>query len=165
MALSASHTNIARAAWINRQVEWLFDLFNFNSKGYLIHSDMSLLILSVASGICKADKNIQVPSTRQQQLILEESFKFSKVNPGHSLRKPELVKFAAGYREVQLYLDAWRGHGGQVLLAGGEKWRDQVRPRKHIDAHHSSSPRSFARFLRSSSSWRTSWPSLHPGTG
>ena len=107
-------------------MEWLFDLFNFNSKGYLIRSDMSLLILSVASGICKADKNIAVPSTRQQAILLAESFKFGLVSPGHSLRKPEIVRFAANYKDVQLYLDAWRGHGGQVLLAGGEKWRDQV---------------------------------------
>jgi hypothetical protein len=109
----------------SEKVQFLFDIFNFNDKGYLIESDLSLLLLSATTGIFKIDPSIPPPSLNIQKLVLKQAYEFCKVDPTKTkLRRPELVTFASEIKEVQLYLDAWRGHAGQVLLGKNEKWRD-----------------------------------------
>jgi hypothetical protein len=44
------------------KINFLFDLFNFNSKGYLLPPEISLLLLSVTAGAFKADNKFVPPS-------------------------------------------------------------------------------------------------------
>jgi hypothetical protein len=105
----------------------LFDLFNFNDKGFLYDSEISLLILSVTATVQKADSKIKPPTLSVQRQIVREAMEFAIFDP-KSIRKPELVIFAAEKKEVQLYLDAWRGHASQLLLAKKEMWKDNFFP-------------------------------------
>lgn len=112
------------------KVEFMFELCNFNGKGYLTRSELSLLLNTITRAVEKADPKIKTPPRSFLQDLIDIAFKhFCKVDPKCiALRKPELVKFAAEVVQVQRYLDAWRGHAGQVLLPKTEKWRDPCFP-------------------------------------
>ena len=112
------------------KVELMFELFNFNQKGYLIRSEVSLLLRSISRVVEKADPKISSSSLSLLDDLVEIAYKhYCKIDPrGIALRKPELVKFAAEVVHLQSYLDAWRGHAGQVLLPKAENWRDPFFP-------------------------------------
>ena len=106
---------------------FFFDLFNFNDKGYLYDSELTLLLLSITRGVFKVDQKYLPPSNKViTSLVMEAKIhaKFSK----NSIRKPELVSFALGNKDVLSFLESWRGHASQVLLAAGEHWRDLTFP-------------------------------------
>jgi hypothetical protein len=107
------------------KINFLFDLFNFNDKGYLLETELLLLFQSVTFGISKADPKFIKPSELYlNQLLLSALTIYAKIDQGKSIRKPELIKFATEYIDVHAYLDAWTGHANQVLLIQGTKWRD-----------------------------------------
>lgn len=113
------------------KVELFFDLFNFNDKGYLVESEISLLIQTVTRIVYKMDNKWPVPHVTVWKHLVYLSLKHFAVidSTGMSLRKPELVKFAAETQEVQRYLDAWRGHASQVLVAKDDSfWKDTFFP-------------------------------------
>lgn len=110
------------------KIHFLFDLFNFNSKGYLLPPEISLLLISVTAGAYKADNKFVPPSSALTASILQQALSFALADPGHSLRKPELVAFAASVVDVNAYLEAWTGYAGQVLLRRGFLWRDLTFP-------------------------------------
>lgn len=109
------------------KVRFLFDILNFNQKGYLVESEVSLLLISVTNGVYKADRSCKVPTPAALKLLLDTAMTFAVETPGR-LRKPELVKFASETKDVIMFLDAWRGTGSQVLLAKKAKWRDLLFP-------------------------------------
>jgi hypothetical protein len=114
----------------SQKVELLFDLFNLNDKGYLTESEISLLILSVVRVVEKIDAKWPVPAKPAWLHVVKLSLQhFAKIDKtGKSLRKPELVVFASETVEVARYLDAWRGHASQVLVAKDEQWKDVFFP-------------------------------------
>jgi len=136
------------------KLEFMFELFNFNDKGYLTRSEVSLLLRTVVGGIFKADNFFVPPSKPIMDNILETSFQFAKFNPD-VLRKPELIAFVAETEVVRLYMDAWRGISSQVLLPSGESWLDSsflanitsITPSHHW-LHRGLPPEQFVRWLR-----------------
>ena len=121
---------LASALSNTRKVQMLFDLFNLNDKGYLTESEVSLMVLSIARAVEKVDPKWPVPAKPAWLHLVQLSLKHFAVidTTKKSLRKPELVKFASETAEVARYLDAWRGHASQVLVAGDEQWKDVFFP-------------------------------------
>lgn len=109
------------------KIHFFFDLFNFNNKGYLYESELTLLILAVTRGVFKADQKYLPPNNKTVALLVQEAFLHAKVDSS-SIRKPELVNFALGNLEVLSFLESWRGHASQVLLSDDDKWRDLTFP-------------------------------------
>lgn len=109
------------------KIHFFFDLFNFNNKGYLFESELTLLFLAVSRGVFKADQKYLPPTNKTIALLVQEAFLHAKVDKT-SIRKPELVNFALGNPEVLSFLESWRGHASQVLLNPDEKWRDLTFP-------------------------------------
>ena len=52
-----------------KKVKLLFDLFNFNGKGYLVESEISLLLLSVLTVTSKVDANWPIPKKPKLRLL------------------------------------------------------------------------------------------------
>lgn len=136
------------------KLEFMFELFNFNEKGYLTRSEVSLLLRTVVGGIFKADNSFVPPSKPIMDNILETSFQFARFNP-EVLRKPELIAFVAETEVVRLFMDAWRGISSQALLPTGESWLDptflanitSITPSHHW-LHRGLPPEQFVRWLR-----------------
>ena len=113
------------------KVEYMFELLNFNDKGYLTRSELSLLLRTMTQAAQKADPAVTAPSNSLVNDLIDICFDHYCVKDAPrkaNLRKPELVKFAAETVQVQRYLDSWRGHASQVLLPAREKWRDAFFP-------------------------------------
>ncbi len=106
------------------KVEYIFELFNFNEKGYLVESELSLSLLSITRVVNKVDSKFEVPPAPIWKHVIELAFKhFSFIDQTKkSIRKPELVEFAAGVPQVTYYLDAFRGHASQVFMKM-KKWK------------------------------------------
>jgi Ca2+-binding EF-hand superfamily protein len=106
------------------KIEFFFDLFNFNNKGYLNESEMTLLMMAVSRGAFKVDQKFHPPQAKLIKELVTKAFqKYTKAQPG-CLRKPELVQFAIDNSDIAAFLECWRGHAAQVLLNTDEKWRD-----------------------------------------
>jgi hypothetical protein len=110
------------------KIHFLFDLFNFNAKGYLLPPEISLLLISVSTGAYKADNKFAPPSHTYVANVVSQALSFGLADPGKSLRKPELVAFTASVVDVNAYLEAWTGYAGQVLIRKGFHWRDLTFP-------------------------------------
>ncbi len=131
------------------KVEFLFELFNFNEKGYLVESEMSLLLLSITRVVNKIDSKFSQPAPPVWQHVIHLAYEhFANIDPDKkTMRKPELVQFAANLPQVTYYLDAFRGHASQVFVkmkklqpvkdksivqkpqtADGKKWVDKFFP-------------------------------------
>lgn len=112
------------------KVEFLYDLFDFNCKGFLVETEVVLLLRNVTNCADKIDNNMGAPPDYRIREIAHDAMSFALMNPG-SLRKYELVQFAANYPTVRAFLESWRGHASQVLLASHQKWQDQAFPNLH----------------------------------
>jgi hypothetical protein len=112
------------------KVEFLYDLFDFNSKGFLVETEVILLLRTVTNCADKIDNNMGAPPDYRIREIAHDAMTFAIMNQG-SLRKYELVQFAANYPTVRAFLESWRGHASQVLLASHQKWQDQAFPNLH----------------------------------
>ncbi len=106
------------------KVHFLFDIFNFNSKGYLLPPEIGLLLLSVANGAFKVDSKFIPPSSKVLAELVAAALTFGFADDHKSIRKPELVAFTSEIVDVNAYLEAWTGYAGQVLLRRGTNWRD-----------------------------------------
>jgi len=106
------------------KVEFLFELFNFNEKGYIVESEMALLILSITRVVAKVDHKFKDPPKPVWKHVIDLAYEhFAHIDTTKkSLRKPELVAFAAGVPQVTNYLDAFRGHAAQVFIKM-KKWK------------------------------------------
>jgi hypothetical protein len=109
------------------KIHFFFDLFNFNNKGYLYESELTLLLLAVSRGVFKADQKYLPPDNKTIALLVQEAFLHAKVDK-KSIRKPELVNFVLGNPDILAFLESWRGHASQVLLPADEKWKDLTFP-------------------------------------
>ena len=96
------------------KIHFFFDLFNFNNKGYLNESELTLLLMAVSRGVFKADQKYLPPNNRTIALLVQEAFTFHAKVSKTSIRKPELVNFALGNPEILSFLESWRGHASQV---------------------------------------------------
>jgi hypothetical protein len=105
------------------KIHFFFELFNFNNKGYLNESELTLLFMAVTRGAYKVDQKFPPPTIKTIKTLVSECLTFANDEPG-SIRKPEIVRFAAGNSDVGAYLECWRGHASQVLLLEGYKWKD-----------------------------------------
>ena len=105
------------------KIHFFFELFNFNNKGYLNESELTLLVMAVTRGVYKVDQKFPPPSVKTVKALVTEALEYAEVDP-NTIRKPELVRFAVGNADVSAYLECWRGHASQVLLLDGFKWKD-----------------------------------------
>ena len=109
------------------KVHYFFDLFNFNDKGYLNESELTLLFMAVTRGAFKIDKKFQPPSAKLIKNLVDEALTYAKTE-AYGIRKPELVQFVVNNPSVTAYLECWRGHASQVLVADECRWRDMGFP-------------------------------------
>lgn len=107
------------------KIHFLFDLFNFNEKGYLIESELMLLFLSISRGAYKVDQKYAPLPIKAINGLVKDALSFAvKDSTQASLRKPELVQFVLDTDKVMAFLESWRGIASQVLIRPGERWRD-----------------------------------------
>jgi hypothetical protein len=109
------------------KVHYFFDLFNFNDKGYLNESELTLLFMAVTRGAFKIDKKFHPPSAKLIKNFVDEALTYAKTET-NGIRKPELVQFVVNNPSVTAYLECWRGHASQVLVADECRWRDMGFP-------------------------------------
>ncbi len=95
---------------------YLFDIFNFNSKGFLVRSEITFMLVAATKGSNRVDKSVKTLSDDQIETLIEHIFENYAVFNPLSLRKPEIIKCGTETLDIRLFLDAWRGHSGQVLL-------------------------------------------------
>ena len=112
------------------KIEYLFDIFNFNEKGYLLYDELTLLIMSIMNGVYKADKSLLTPSKKVCDVLTKHAMNYYCIidSTKQTIRRAELVKFASETINVRSFLDAWRGHTSQVILAMNEYYRDYSFP-------------------------------------
>lgn len=113
------------------KVQFFFDMFNFNSKGYLNQSELTLLLMAVTRGAYKIDQKFIPPSAKTIKALTAEGLGYARRAP-NELRRPELVEFVQNNVDISAFLECWRGHASQVLLPLGMKWRDLSFPAHHI---------------------------------
>jgi hypothetical protein len=112
------------------KIEYIYDLFDFNNKGFLVETEMILMLRTITTCADKIDSNMGAPPDDRIREIAKDSMNFAMMYP-NNLRKYELVEFAANYPTVRAFLESWRGHASQVLLASHQKWQDQTFPALH----------------------------------
>lgn len=105
------------------KIGFLFDVFNFNNKGYLLKSELSLMLQSITRGVYKMDQKYVPCSIQVIRELVDDALSRAVVDKS-SLRKPELVAFVINNDDALAFLESWRGHASQVLLGENEKWRD-----------------------------------------
>ncbi len=98
------------------KMSYLFDIFNFNSKGFLVRSEIIFLIVASIKGSNRVDKSVKILSDEQIETLIEHIFSNYAVFNPLSLRKPEIIKCGTETLDIRLFFDSWRGHSGQVLL-------------------------------------------------
>ena len=108
------------------KVAFLFEIFNFNDKGYLTRAETSLLIRTLVTGVYKADSSIGMPTNAMFETFIADALSFAK-EPGVLLRS-ELTQFSRQVREAQEFMESWRGVASLVLIADGYDWRDPFFP-------------------------------------
>ena len=113
------------------KVEFLFEVFDFDGKGYLSKVELLLLFKIVTAVTCKADKNFPPPSDESLADVLATASRFSE-RASDTLRKFELVSFAANTPEIRSYLEVWRGQASQVFVVKGQKWQDSSFSASHV---------------------------------
>jgi hypothetical protein len=136
------------------KVELLYDIFDFDNKGYLSEVELLLLFKIVTGASSKVDKSIALPSSEGLTLLLQSAYQFSERGT-ESLRKYEIVSFASNSPEVRNYMEVWRGHASQVFVVNGQKWQDVTFPATHTSIAPSKEwlsmglpPASFVTWLR-----------------
>lgn len=116
------------------KIEFLFRVFNFNHKGYLLQAELTLLFMSIINAVYKADPHLISPSVKLCDVlvykVMIEYAVFDKSK--NTLRRSELIKFATETLEIRSFFDAWRGHANQVILASHERYRDLIFPAADI---------------------------------
>lgn len=60
----------------NAKVSFLFEIFNFNEKGYLSEAETSLMIRTVITGIYKADPSIGLPTNTTFEIYIADALSF-----------------------------------------------------------------------------------------
>lgn len=106
------------------KVEFIFEVFNFNDKGYLTRSETSLMIRALVSGAYKADPSIGLPANHVFEEFVRRAMGFAVANP-ESLRRPEVVRFSVDVKECIEFMEAWCGIASPVLIGEGRCWRDR----------------------------------------
>lgn len=136
------------------KVELLYDIFDFDNKGFLSEVELLLLFKIVTEASTKVDKDIALPSAEGLSLLLSNAWHFSE-RGDETLRKYELVSFAANSADVRSYMEVWRGHASQVFVVKGQKWQDSAFPAAHASIAPSKEwldiglpPASFVSWLR-----------------
>ena len=113
------------------KVETLYDTFDFDSKGFISRIELLLLLKIVLTATFKVDKSFHPPLDSVLAEILVSAWRFSERGT-ESLRKYELVSFAANTPEIRSFLEIWRGQASQVFVVGGQKWQDAEFPAMHL---------------------------------
>ena len=72
----------------NEKIGFIFDLFNFNDKGYLTQAETSLLIRTLVTGVYKADPTIGMPSNTVFEVFIADACSFAK-DPGNVINPPD----------------------------------------------------------------------------
>ena len=119
------------------KIEYIYDLFDFNEKGYMVETEVILMLRTVTKTADKIDSNMGAPPDERIREIAKDSMTFARISD-NNLRKYELVEFAANYPAVRAFLESWRGHASQVLLASYQQWQDQTFPALHTSIAPSS---------------------------
>lgn len=119
------------------KVECLYDMFDFNTKGFLIDSEVVLLLHTLTKCAAKIDSKMAAPPMDKLREIAVHAMEYCLLHE-NSLRKYELVTFAAEYPPTRAFLEAFRGHVSQVLLASYQLWQDLQFPALHTSIAPSS---------------------------
>ena len=102
------------------KVKYLFDLFDLNKKGFLIESEISLLIKTVTDAAFKIDSTLSHPSNESIRRLVIEALYYAE-GGSNEVRKFDLLSYSSYTAEVRAFLEVWRGHASQVLLQSNEK--------------------------------------------
>tara|TARA_A100001015_G_scaffold634_1_gene805 strand:- start:1670 stop:4528 length:2859 start_codon:yes stop_codon:yes gene_type:complete len=106
----------------NAKISFIFEMFNFNEKGYLTEAETSLMIRTLVTGVYKADPSFGLPTNNIFEIYIADALSFAK-EKGVLLRS-ELIRFSRQVREAQEFMESWRGIASSVLIADGFCWRD-----------------------------------------
>ena len=112
------------------KVECFYDIFDFNTKGFLEENEVLLLLNTLTKCASKIDYKMAAPPKDKLVEIATYSMDFCLLHE-NSLRKHELVTFAAEYPPTRAFLESFRGHVSQVLLASHQRWQDLLFPALH----------------------------------
>ena len=103
----------------------IFDLFNFNSKGYLLSDEVNMLISTVTNAGHKIDSQLKLPSKSLVSYLTKIALeKYGLYGSKQSIRKPELQDFTKEISLIQSFMDAFRGHINQVSTTDNQIWVD-----------------------------------------
>jgi hypothetical protein len=112
------------------KVLYIYEIFDFNCKGYLVENEIRLLLRSIAKCSSKIDINMKCLSPEKIEELTLLSMTYG-INSQGCLRKYELVQFVASTPSIRAFLESWRGHASQVLLAPNQLWQDRFFPALH----------------------------------
>lgn len=113
------------------KVECFYDMFDFNAKGFLVDSEVLLLLHTLTKCASKIDSKMAAPSMDKLREIASFSLDYCLLHE-NTLRKYELVTFAADFPPTRAFLEAFRGHVSQVLLASHQLWQDLQFTAQHV---------------------------------
>ena len=120
------------------KVNFFFALFNFNNKGYLLESEVVLMLMTITRAVYKIDRTYHPPSVNVINRLAKEALKnCSKIDKSF-LRRPELIQFVILTNDgikysllcydvhviVIAFLETFRGHSSEVLLQVYNNWKD-----------------------------------------
>lgn len=112
--------------FIESKISFLFDLFDFNKKGYLLSNEIKMLLVTSIKAAKNVDKLFIVPQVVEviSKMVSIALSKFALVDPQKSIRKPEFMIFLKETREIQSFLDAWKGHTSHIMVRDNSLWED-----------------------------------------
>ena len=113
------------------KVVLLFELFNFNKKGFLLPNEIHMLLLSSIHAAKIVDRLLNVADAPKnvEILVTMALAKYAIIDPQKSVWKQEFILFTKEVRKVQSFLDVWGGRVGQVVISENCQWDDL-----HFDA-------------------------------
>jgi hypothetical protein len=107
------------------KVALLFELFNFNKKGYLLPNEIKMLLVSATNAAKIVDKLLTIADSAMIEKLVKTALdKYALIAPQRSIRKPEFLLFAQETGRVQSFLDVWRGRVGHVVIPDDTLWAD-----------------------------------------
>ena len=105
------------------KIHYFFDIFDFNKKGYLIESEISLMIHTITDVAYKIDSSILHPSETAIQILVTDIMNSvgQKRNDYKYCRKPNILQYSSFSIDIRTFLEMWLGHSSQIFLPENEK--------------------------------------------
>jgi hypothetical protein len=118
----------------NRKIEFFFNLFDFNKKGYLLREEIQLLIMSLMYSVFMIDDSLFIPTRSICDSISKiamdsysETF-MSRITKVQGVKRRNLSNMIMANSNISSLFHAFQGHSNQIILASNEIWRDDAFP-------------------------------------